>query len=306
MKNIHIIPTDKPSRLWLDKNNNKLHLDIESYGVNNQHIYINSDEEIKEGDYYIHGNRLHKHLGKKCLDVLTNKEYSQSKLINKDTVFKKIILTTDQDLIKDAIQAIPDEFLEWYVKNPSCEEVEINSVIILKESRDETDYPEFDYYNYEIIIPKKEPKQDKIMERFIANAKQETLEQYLQRLKDRRTEDNYKYTDEDFEKYKDHISDCCKSGMSVYKCLEFMYFAKKDIDDQLFNIEHKQETLEENCTCTDECLGYLTKTCKRIETLEEYFLGKVKEVLLFKNDAQAIRFMEKYYQAKKEEDERNY
>jgi len=27
----------------------------------------------------------------------------------------------------------------------------------------------------------------------------------------------------------------------------------------------KQETLEENCTCTDECLGYLTKTCKRIE-----------------------------------------
>ena len=60
---------------------------------------------------------------------------------------------------------------------------------------------------------------------------------------------------------------------------------------------------EENCT--DECLGYLTKNCKGIETLEEYFLGKVKEVLLFKNDAQAIRFMEKYYQAKKEEDERN-
>ncbi len=27
----------------------------------------------------------------------------------------------------------------------------------------------------------------------------------------------------------------------------------------------KQETLEEHCTCADECLGYLTKTCKRIE-----------------------------------------
>jgi Ni,Fe-hydrogenase III component G len=32
---------------------------------------------------------------------------------------------------------------------------------------------------------------------------------------------------------------------------------------------------EENCTCTDECLGYLTKTCKKVEeepkqeTLEE-------------------------------------
>ena len=35
-----------------------------------------------------------------------------------------------------------------------------------------------------------------------------------------------------------------------------------------------EETLEEDCSCTDECLGYLTKSCKRIEepkqeTLEE-------------------------------------
>ena len=36
------------------------------------------------------------------------------------------------------------------------------------------------------------------------------------------------------------------------------------------------------------------------ETLEEYFLGKMKEVLLFGNDAQAIRFMEKYFEAKQE------
>lgn len=36
------------------------------------------------------------------------------------------------------------------------------------------------------------------------------------------------------------------------------------------------------------------------ETLEEHFLGKMKEVLLFGNDAQAIRFMEKYFEAKQE------
>ena len=74
----------------------------------------------------------------------------------------------------------------------------------------------------------------------------ETFEQYLQRLKDRRTEDDYKYTDEDFTKYEEYIRDCCKNGMSVYKCLEFMYFAKQDMDDQLFNREPKQETLEED------------------------------------------------------------
>ena len=35
-----------------------------------------------------------------------------------------IILTTDQDLIADGIQSIDDEFLEWFVKNPSCEYVD--------------------------------------------------------------------------------------------------------------------------------------------------------------------------------------
>jgi hypothetical protein len=69
----------------------------------------------------------------------------------------------------------------------------------------------------------------------------ETFEDYLQRLKDRRTEDDYKYTDEDFTQYEEYIRDCCKSGMSVYKCLEFMYFAEKDMDDQLFNREPRQE-----------------------------------------------------------------
>jgi len=70
---------------------------------------------------------------------------------------------------------------------------------------------------------------------------EETFEQYLQRLKDRRTEDDYKYTDEDFIQYEEYIRDCCKSGMSVYKCLEFMYFPEKDMDDQLFNREYREE-----------------------------------------------------------------
>lgn len=51
----------------------------------------------------------------------------------------------------------------------------------------------------------------------------ETFESYLQRLKDRRTEDGYQYTDEDFEKYKEYVEDCYKTNLSVYKCLEFFY-----------------------------------------------------------------------------------
>jgi hypothetical protein len=53
---------------------------------------------------------------------------------------------------------------------------------------------------------------------------EEQFEDYLKRLKARRTEDSYRYTDEDFENHIDYIKDCCKTNLSVYKCLEFMYF----------------------------------------------------------------------------------
>ena len=69
----------------------------------------------------------------------------------------------------------------------------------------------------------------------------DTFEDYLQRLKDRRTEDNYKYTDEDFKDYIHYIFNCYETNLSVYKCLEFMYFTERDIDGQLFNREPKQE-----------------------------------------------------------------
>jgi 6-phosphogluconate dehydrogenase len=41
------------------------------------------------------------------------------------------------------------------------------------------------------------------------------------------------------------------------------------------------------------------------ETAEEYFLSCIKNMLQFNNDALAIRFMEKYYHAKQEQ-ERSY
>jgi hypothetical protein len=69
----------------------------------------------------------------------------------------------------------------------------------------------------------------------------ETFDEYLVRLKDRRTEDNYKYTDEDFEKYDEYIMDSWRCGLSVYKCLEFMYFAEKEIKgEDVFNDEKRE------------------------------------------------------------------
>lgn len=57
------------------------------------------------------------------------------------------------------------------------------------------------------------------------------FKEYLVLLKQRRDEDGYKYTDEDFETYKDYIKNCAKTGLSIYKCLEFMWFATEEAED---------------------------------------------------------------------------
>jgi hypothetical protein len=130
MKNIHVLPTDKPSRLYLHSNNElQLRTNIirtsEDYLGTNQHICITNDEEIKDGDW--------------CYDKVLNIVFQTDNRTNfdyvnqSDNVFK-IILTTDQDLIKDGVQAIEDEFLEWFVQNPSCEFVPIITTTVNNES----------------------------------------------------------------------------------------------------------------------------------------------------------------------------
>ena len=134
MKNIHLIPTEKPSRLYLVKSNNKLDITsnnpeyTENFGsgTQNQHIYITSDEEIKQGDW-CYQVELNDGKVDKCYDITLYHTWTNNG-VDKTRKFKKIILTTDQDLIKYGVQAIDDEFLEWFVKNPSYEEVEVKFI----------------------------------------------------------------------------------------------------------------------------------------------------------------------------------
>ena len=148
MKNIHLIPTDKPSRLWTNNLKRRLELDeFPSQHPTNiaKNIYITSDEEIKEGDYIFN---------------LTSKEvYPIFELWEVVSYEKKIILTTDQDLIKDGVQAIDNYFLEWFVKNPSCERGKIETgKLQIDDDGQEYGFP--DMSKYKIIIPKEEQKQD--------------------------------------------------------------------------------------------------------------------------------------------------
>ena len=135
MKNIHILTTSKPSRLLNCIEGFRLfeeEVSPDNEWCVNVNIHITSDEEIKEGDPRINNY--------------------QRKLKGEEIPSKKIILTTDQDLIKDGVQAIDDEFLEWFVKNPSCEGVEViyepKNYINTKKG-----------WEYLIIIPKEQQKQ---------------------------------------------------------------------------------------------------------------------------------------------------
>jgi hypothetical protein len=154
MKNIHVLPTDKSSNLFKDIKNklmfNKEWIEL-PIGRVNQNIYITSDEEIKANVYALING------------VLCKTEIKEGKIVSRQlsggatmdickTEYLEIILTTNQDLIKNGVQAIDDTFLEWFVKNPSCEEIRVlNKVDFFSKVNDKL--------IYKIITPQEELKQ---------------------------------------------------------------------------------------------------------------------------------------------------
>ena len=161
---ITLLPTDKPSRLY-EFGGQIILTNEPTVAFRNQNIYITNSEEFKDG-YFINCGMICKFDESKV-----SKEWITDEFVNgyslKTNVYysfetekcKKIILTTDQDLIKDGVQAIDDEFLEWFVKNPSCEEVEVKDVF---KSSPIGFGNAFDYYK--IIIPKEEREQETLEE----------------------------------------------------------------------------------------------------------------------------------------------
>lgn len=166
MRNIHLIPTPNPSRLYkfedkLIKNDLIGLYEYKEKGYIGQNICITSDAEIKEGDW--------------CLPFMNGKlditeEYPIYKMKYRDFYYedKKIILTTDQDLIKDGVQAIDDEFLKWFVKNSSCKEIEVEiDLVAVNEFGSEITVNSygFDKFIYKIILPKEKPKQETLLDK---------------------------------------------------------------------------------------------------------------------------------------------
>lgn len=155
MKNIHVLPTSQPSTIYT--HSGKYFIGDFGHGLN-RNIYITNSEEIKFNDYITDG-------------YVVWQWKDNSSLLGR----KKIILTTNVDLIKDGVQAIDDEFLEWFVKNPSCEEVEVEKEYNCPVMNKTYDEP---YISYKIIIPKEEPKQDLYERNYQPISLNEVLEQF--------------------------------------------------------------------------------------------------------------------------------
>ena len=207
MKNIHVLPTSQPSNLLLciksyiehkdtpaensdNKGNFRLGFGIYANKVFYQphHIYITSDEEIKEGDWV---RLFEKHIDKEWIHKITKEDLLLYSDFNNEG--SKIILTTDQDLITDDVQAIDDEFLEWFIRNSSCEYVEV-----VTEQYTQNYHKDIWYNRYKIIIPKEEQKQHlidmmKSDEEFglYDEPKQETLEEAAERHRYGNTYNNF-------------------------------------------------------------------------------------------------------------------
>lgn len=178
-KNCWIIPTEQPSWLLFNQLHKSFCIKKEIDGMyindgkvtnadfwglekasNNgfipHYIYITSSEDIKDGDW-VFDNYAKINLVQKVRRCdLDSSHY-------KNGSWKKIILTTDPKLIADGVQKIDNEFLEWFVKNSSCDFVKVESYKIDKEwDEKHTQFnPIYPMKNkYKIIISQEEPKQD--------------------------------------------------------------------------------------------------------------------------------------------------
>jgi hypothetical protein len=130
MKNIHVIATTQKSKIFFNHNKGfeKYQFSKEPFingltNTTNQNIYITSDAEIKEGDW--------KYNSKLDCIVQHNRENKglPDELKKASEWCKKVILTTDSQLIGNGVQPILDEFLEWFCsKNGQVDFVEVISI----------------------------------------------------------------------------------------------------------------------------------------------------------------------------------
>jgi hypothetical protein len=113
MKNIFLIPTENSSRLSIKDGILILHR--QQWRKGTQNLHITSDSKFVRDEYITDGIEVMK-ATPKLVDA-------QGLVDSRD--WKKILMTTDPELIKDGVYPIGEEFLKWFVENSTCFKVEV-------------------------------------------------------------------------------------------------------------------------------------------------------------------------------------
>jgi len=172
MRNIFLVRTGAATRLYKnaqgvfglrDKEERVTDATSQNYWM-----YIVTEEAFSEGDFitddYVSASRVRS----TTIEALKeNGCYEQ---------FKKVILTTHDYPISEGIQRIDDEFLEWFVKNPTCEKVEVKN------------YPlKFGGTLHKIIIPQEDSLSSKL-KNVLDNMSQEEFDKEWKKITDLKME----------------------------------------------------------------------------------------------------------------------
>jgi hypothetical protein len=113
MKNIFLIPTENSSRLSIKDGILILHR--QQWRKGTQNLHITSDSKFVRDEYITDGIEVMK---------ATPKLVDAQGLVDRRD-WKKILMTTDPELIKDGVYPIGEEFLKRFVENSTCFKVEV-------------------------------------------------------------------------------------------------------------------------------------------------------------------------------------
>ncbi len=118
MRNLHLLPTTKSSRLVIRKFSDKLllaDLATKRSEYKRFNLYITGEEitGFENNIWVFNNDRVWLWENTMCI-----------KFNNKPKI---IVLTTDKDIIDSGVQSIDNTFLKWFVMNPTCDFVKVNS-----------------------------------------------------------------------------------------------------------------------------------------------------------------------------------
>jgi len=151
-QNVFLIPTEKWSPLVHSTNKHgglfksEHYSPMTEFGDLYQHMYIISDEKPAIGDWSINRTSPYKHME---LCKIDNDIEVNRYVLSVHNDCKKVILTTDIDLIKNGVQAIDEEFIDWFIKSP--ERVSVRTIRKYENFSEKTNMFETSYYK--TIIP---------------------------------------------------------------------------------------------------------------------------------------------------------